>query len=157
MLNTIKKCFYAARQLTQSLGRDPSSEEIAGFMHLPEGRVRDILGLTQDTASLDSSVDNDSRTSLADLLDDERLEQPFETAFHIALQETIESVLDQLSEREKRIIQLRFGLHGEGPYTLQETGRALGITRERVRQIQEKAIAKLRHLREIEGLRDSLR
>lgn len=154
MLNTIKKCYFVAKHLTQELGRDPSSEEIASYMNVSARRVDEINGISQDTASLDATVDPGETTRLAELIRDERSEQPFETAFNVALHETIENVLHQLTEREMKIIQLRYGLMGEGPCTLQETGRMLGITRERVRQIQEKAIAKLRNLTEIEDLHD---
>ena len=101
-------------------------------------------------------TDAQETTRLAELIRDDRSEQPFETVFKVALHETIENVLEQLTQREKKIVELRFGLRGEGPYTLQETGYRLGITRERVRQIQEKAIAKLRNIVEIEDLHDVL-
>ncbi len=145
MLNTIKKCFFVSKQLTQELGRDPDSDELAGYLNLPKQKVEQILSMSQETTSLDVTVDDDNYTKLADLIEDENLEQPFELVFNVTLQDTIEAVLKQLNEREMRIIQLRFGLAGEGPYTLEETGRFLGITRERVRQIQEKALQKLRN------------
>jgi RNA polymerase primary sigma factor len=156
MLNTIKKCYFVAKHLTQEYGRDPSPAEIASYMHLPAEKVEEINGFSQDTASLDTTVDFQETTRLAELIRDDKSEQPFETVFKVALHEIIESVLHQLTLRERKIIQLRFGLRGEGPYTLQETGKYLGITRERVRQIQEKAIAKLRNIMEIEDLRDIL-
>jgi len=154
MLNMIKKCFFVAKHLAQELGRDPSEEELASYMKLPVAKVKEILKLSQETTSLDTTVDNDNITALSDLVPDESFKRPFENVFNLALQSTIERVLKQLSEREKRIIQLRFGLAGEGPFTLEETGKLLGITRERVRQIQEKAIAKLRFfklIRELKG------
>jgi RNA polymerase primary sigma factor len=156
MLNTIKKCYYVAKHLTQEYGRDPSTAEIAQYMHISEQKVVEISGISRDTASLDTTVDQGETTRLAELICDDKSEQPFETAFHVALHETIENVLHQLTEREMKIIQLRYGLMGEGPCTLQETGSLLGITRERVRQIQEKAIAKLRNLNEIADLHDTL-
>ena len=144
MLNTIRKCYFAARELTQELGRDPSHEELAVQLQMPAEKIEQILRLTQDAGSLDNTVEKDSPTSLAELIVDTRQATPFDLAFHIALQETLREVLTQLTEREMRIIELRFGLAGEGPFTLEETGRQLGITRERVRQIQEKAMRKLR-------------
>ncbi len=144
MLNTIKKCFFVAKHLTQELGRDPGSEEVSRYMNVSPGRVQEITRLSQDTTSLDVTLDDDSYTRLSDLIEDEQQTQPFDLAFHLTLQDTLEEVLAELNEREMRIIKLRFGLGGEGPYTLEETGRFLGITRERVRQIQEKAIEKLR-------------
>lgn len=155
MLNTIKKCYFVAKYLTQELGRNPSNSEIASFMHIAEDKVQEINGLSQDTASLDTTVDPGDTTRLSELIRDDRIEEPFETAFRMALHETIKDVvLHQLTKREKKIIELRYGLMGKGPCTLQETGSQLGITRERVRQIQEKAIAKLRNLQEIEDLYD---
>ncbi|MFO8043313.1 MAG: sigma-70 family RNA polymerase sigma factor [Alkalispirochaeta sp.] len=144
MLNTIKKCFYVAKHLTQELGRDPYSGEVSDYMNLTSRKVEEIQQLSQDTTSLDIPIDEDNSTRLSDVIEDEQQAQPFDLVFHLTLQDTIEEVLDQLSEREMRIIKLRFGLGGEGPYTLEETGQFLGITRERVRQIQEKALGKLR-------------
>ncbi|TVR06030.1 MAG: sigma-70 family RNA polymerase sigma factor [Spirochaetaceae bacterium] len=151
MLNTIKKCYFVAKELTQELGRDPDNREVSEYLDLTAARVGEIMALSQDTASLDVTVDDDNFTRLSDLIEDQANGQPFDMVFHMTLQETIEEVLRQLSTREKRIIQLRFGLAGEGPLTLEETGSQLGITRERVRQIQEKAIKKLR---EFSAIRD---
>ncbi len=144
MLNTIKKCFYVAKHLTQELGRDPISDEVSDYMNIPSRRVDEIQRLSQDTTSLDVPIDDDNSTRLSDVIEDDQQAQPFDLVFHLTLQDTLDEVLAQLSEREMRIIKLRFGLGGEGPYTLEETGRFLGITRERVRQIQEKALGKLR-------------
>lgn len=154
MLNTIKKCFFVAKHLTQELGRDPANEEVSRYMNVSPGRVQEINRLSQDTASLDVTLDDDSYTRLADLIEDEQQTQPFDLAFHLTLQDTLEKVLAELNEREMRIIKLRFGLGGEGPYTLEETGRFLGITRERVRQIQEKALDKLRENMVIQDYRN---
>ena len=154
MLNTIKKCYYVAKHLTQELGYDPSSVEVSEYMNVSPDRVEEIQQLSQDTTSLDVSIDDDSSTRLSDVIEDETQAQPFDLVFHLTLQDTIDEVLDQLNEREMRIIKLRFGLGGEGPYTLEETGRFLGITRERVRQIQEKALSKLRENVVIQDFRD---
>jgi RNA polymerase primary sigma factor len=154
MLNTIKKCYYTAKQLTQELGRDPKADEVAEKMNLSVEKVKEIMKISQDTTSLDTTVDDENSTKLSDLIKDEYSAGPFELVFQLTLQDTIESVLHRLTEREMKIIQLRFGLNGEGPCTLQETGRLLGITRERVRQIQEKAIGKLRKLKVMDDLRD---
>jgi RNA polymerase primary sigma factor len=155
MLNTIKKCYFVAKQLTQDLGRDPSDEELSEYLGIPAAKVKEIVKLSQETTSLDTIVDDGNLTRLSDLIKDESLEEPFEAAFALTLQETMGHILSQLSEREMRIIQLRFGLAGEGPLTLEETGKLLGITRERVRQIQEKAAFKLRHIRELHELSNS--
>jgi len=153
MLNTIKKCYYVAKQLTQDLGRDPSEEELSEYLGLPVSKVKDIVKLSQETTSLDTIVDDGNLTRLADLIKDESLTEPFEMVFSMTLQETMSDILSQLSEREMKIIQLRYGLGGEGPLTLEETGKLLGITRERVRQIQEKATYKLRNLRELNEMK----
>ncbi|MBN2440932.1 MAG: sigma-70 family RNA polymerase sigma factor [Spirochaetales bacterium] len=154
MLNTIKKCYFVAKHLTQELGRDPSPMELAEYMNLPVSKIKEIMQLSQETASLDTSVDEENITKLSDLIEDSTSDAPFEKVFNMALQDTLDKVLKHLTEREMKIIKLRFGLAGEGPFTLEETGRMLGITRERVRQIQEKAIAKLRHFKRIEDLKD---
>jgi len=153
MLNTIKKCYFVARQLTHDLGRDPSNEELSEYMKLPVAKVKEIVKLAQETTSLDTFVDDGNLTCLGDLIKDDSLAEPFETVFSVAIQETMQDTLSNLSEREMKIIQLRFGLTGEGPLTLEETGKILGITRERVRQIQEKASFKLKHFRELHELK----
>jgi len=154
MLNTIKKCYYVAKQLTQDLGRDPSEEELSEYLGLPVSKVKDIVKLSQETTSLDTIVDDGNLTRLADLIRDDSASEPFEMVFSMTLQETMRDILCQLSEREMKIIQLRYGLAGEGPLTLEETGKLLGITRERVRQIQEKATFKLRNFQELCELKD---
>lgn len=156
MLNTIKKCYYTAKELTQELGRDPKVEEMAKKMNLPGHKILEIIKVSQETTSLDTEVDDENSTRLAELIQDDDSIDPFELVFQIMLQDTLESVLHKLTEREMKIIQLRFGLNGEGPRTLQETGRMLGITRERVRQIQEKAIEKLREFTIINDLKELL-
>jgi len=154
MLNTIKKCYFTAKQLTQDLGRDISDEELSGYMGIPLAKVKEIIKLSQETSSLDTIVDDVNLTRLSDLIKDESLLEPFETVFSMAIQETMRNILSNLSEREMKIIQLRYGLTGESPLTLEETGKLLGITRERVRQIQEKATYKLRRFEELNALKE---
>ena len=154
MLNTIKKCYFVAKQLTQDLGRDPSNEELSEYMGIPISKVEEIVKLSQETTSLDTIVDDGNLTRLADLIRDDNMAEPFEAVFSMTIQETIGNILTHLSEREMKIIQLRFGLSGEAPLTLEETGKLLGITRERVRQIQEKATFKLRGLKELSELKN---
>jgi RNA polymerase primary sigma factor len=155
MLNTIKKCYFVAKQLTQDLGRDPSEEELSEYLGVPINKVKEIVKLSQETTSLDTIVDDGNLTRLADLIKDDTMEEPFEMVFSMTLQETMEDILSHLSDREMKIIQLRFGLTGEGPLTLEETGKLLGITRERVRQIQEKATFKLRNLKQVNELKEN--
>ena len=154
MLNTIKKTFFVSKQLTQDYGREPTQQELASYMNMTEDKVKDIMRLSQETASLDTTVDDDHMTRLSELIKDEINQEPMEAVFNSSLQDTLEEVLNELNDREKRIIQLRYGLAGEGPLTLEETGKMLGITRERVRQIQEKAIAQLSTFPAIRELKD---
>lgn len=150
MLNTIKKCYFVAKQMTQDLGRAPNPDELAGKLGMESKKVKEIMKLSQETASLDTTVDEDSVTHLSDLIKDDNAIEPFEDVFGKTLQETMSDVLRNLNQREITIITLRYGLNGEGPLTLEETGKLLGITRERVRQIQEKAILKLRDLHRLD-------
>ena len=154
MLNTIKKCYFVAKQLTQDLGRDPSNEELSDYLGLPISKVEEIVKLSQETTSLDTIVDDGNLTRLADLIKDDSMVEPFETVFSTTVQETMGDMLSNLSKREMKIIQLRFGLAGEAPLTLEETGKLLGITRERVRQLQERATYKLKGLRELNELKE---
>jgi len=154
MLNTIKKCYFMAKQLTQDLGRDINDEELSEYTGIPLGKIKEIIKLTQETSSLDTIVDGVSMTPLSDLIRDDSLVEPFEAVFSMTIQETMRDILSNLSEREMKIIQLRYGLTGEGPLTLEETGKYLGITRERVRQIQERATYKLRSFEELHALRE---
>jgi len=155
MLNIIKKCYYVAKQLTQDLGRDPNEEELSEYLGIPASKVKDIVKLSQETTSLDTIVDDGNLTRLSDLIKDDSTAEPFEMVFSMTLQEAMTDILSNLSEREMKIIQLRFGLAGEGPLTLEETGKLLGITRERVRQIQEKATFKLRNFKELNELKET--
>jgi RNA polymerase primary sigma factor len=154
MLNTIKKCYLVAKHLTQELGRNPSAEEMARYMHTDVDKIILVRKLGQETTSLDLPVDTDQSTRLVDLIGDRNADEPFETVFDLTLQDTLQRVLHRLSKREMRIIKLRFGLDSDGPHSLEETGRLLGITRERVRQIQEKAISKLKNYKTILELRE---
>ncbi|MBN2552967.1 MAG: sigma-70 family RNA polymerase sigma factor [Spirochaetales bacterium] len=155
MLNTIKKCYMVAKHLTQELGRNPSVEELARYMDTDVDKILLIHKLSQETTSLDLPVDAEHTTRLVDLIGDRSSDGPFETVFRITLQDTMQRVLHRLSAREMRIIKLRFGLGCDGPHSLEETGKLLGITRERVRQIQEKAISKLKDSRAILELWDN--
>jgi len=156
MHNTIKKIYFTTKYLSQELGRDPSREELADYMHIPKTKINEIEKISQDTASLDINIDEESSTKLCDLISDETSAEPFDVVFNTTVQETLESVLCYLSERERQIIKLRYGLEGDGQRTLHETGKMFGITRERVRQIQEKAIQKLRKQKLVQDLKDIL-
>ena len=152
MLNNIKKCYFVTKQLTLDLGRDPTEEELADYLCLPVQKIKEIISLSQEITSLDSVVDDENCTRLAELIRDDSAKEPFEAAFSSTLHQTIDNILSNLSEKEMNIIRLRYGLDGKTPLTLEETGKKLGITRERVRQIQEKASQKLRNLEEFKEL-----
>ncbi len=154
MLNTIKKCYYVTKQLTQKYGREPTTAEISEKLGVSEDKVLKILHIAQEPSSLEVPVNPESSSELGDLIVDIDSSGHEDTIFFIALQELIKQVLNKLNIREKKIIELRFGLDGEGPYTLEETGRIIGITRERVRQIQNNALKKLKNFKLSEDLRE---
>ncbi len=154
MLNTIKKCYFVTKQLTQKYGREPTAAEISQKLGVPEEKVLKILHIAQEPGSLEVPVNPDSTSELGDLIVDIDSQSHEDAVFFMALQELIKQVLDKLSKREKKIIELRFGLDGEGPYTLEETGKLIGITRERVRQIQNNAIRKLKNFKLSEDLKE---
>lgn len=156
MLSIIRRCFALTRSLTDELGRMPTLAEIANRMGCDVSRVAEVQRLATDAASLDVTVDDENATRLADLIEDEATRPPAEDAFHRAVQQQVREALRVLTDREKQIIRLRFGIGDEGPYTLEETGERLGLTRERVRQLQEKAIRKLRQLGSIRSYQDLL-
>ena len=149
MLNTINKCFMIAKQLTQEYGHEPSCLELSEYIGEPPEKIEEYMKLAQETSSLDTTIDESSPSVLGDLLTTDENEQQMESVFSAMLSETINSVLKEFSEREMAIIKLRFGLDGRTPMTLSETGRVLGITRERVRQIQEKMMEKLKESKEL--------
>lgn len=149
MLNTIRKCYYASKQLTQELGREPEVDEIARRVEMTRQKVLKVMEFSQNTSSLDSSIDDENNTSLSEVIRDESGIDPYSEAFSTTIKELLDCVLESLSERETTILKLRYGLSGESTHTLEETGKVLGITRERVRQIQERALEKLRQRKEL--------
>jgi len=153
VLNSARKCYSASRELTQSLGRDPRAAEIADYMHMPESKVETILSSTGDTTSLDTSVDDENSTNLSELISSDDSYEPFEEFFKINIKEILAYSLEELTEREREIVKLRFGIGGKAPQTLEDIGKMFHITRERVRQIQNKAIAKLSEFAEIQELK----
>ncbi|HAK46830.1 MAG TPA: RNA polymerase subunit sigma-70 [Spirochaeta sp.] len=153
VLNSARKCYSASRELTQDIGREPKAVEIARYMDMPEQKVETILSSTGDTTSLDISVDNENSTSLTELIASDEFYEPFEKFFRVNIREILEYSLDELTSREREIIKLRFGLTKAGVKTLEDIGRMFDITRERVRQIQNKAIAKLGESAQIKELK----
>jgi len=150
MLNTIRKCYCASRQMTQELGRPPEVAELAKRLEMSEEKLMRVISFSQNTTSLDVSIDDDNNASLSDVIKDELSPDPFSETSTAAMKEVLTQVLRSLNSREKTVLQLRYGLTGEGPLTLEETGKVLGITRERVRQIQKRALEKLRQKKELE-------
>ena len=155
MVETINKLARVQRQLHQELGREASPEEVAAEMGLEPERVAEIQRIAQEPVSLQSPI-GEEESDLGDFIEDADAVVPIEAAAFIMLQDQLERVLDQLAEREQRIIQLRFGLTDGHPRTLEEVGREFGVTRERIRQIESKTLAKLRHPSRAQMLREYL-
>jgi RNA polymerase primary sigma factor len=156
MVETINKLARIQRQLLQDLGREPSPEEIGKQMGVPAEKVREILKVSQEPVSLETPIGEEEDSHLGDFIEDSDAVVPIDAASFILLQEQLESVLHTLSEREKKVIQLRFGLLDGHPRTLEEVGREFGVTRERIRQIESKTLSKLRHPSRSQKLRDYL-
>ncbi len=143
---TLYRIGKAARQLDQELGRSPEVSEIAEKLKLPHDEVRDTMQIANSHLSLDASFGNDQEeNSLVDYLADDNLESPDEQTYVNALSDDMQKALDTLTERERQILSLYFGIEGEEPLTLEEIGKRMNLTRERIRQIKEKAILRLRH------------
>ncbi|HEX4430738.1 MAG TPA: RNA polymerase sigma factor [Frankiaceae bacterium] len=156
MVETINKLIRIQRQLLQDLGREPTPEEIAHEMDLSPEKVREILKVSQEPVSLETPIGEEEDSHLGDFIEDSDAVVPIDAASFILLQEQLDSVLHTLSEREKKVIQLRFGLTDGHPRTLEEVGREFGVTRERIRQIESKTLSKLRHPSRSQKLRDYL-
>jgi RNA polymerase primary sigma factor len=156
MVETINKLARIQRQLLQDLGREPSPEEIGKQMGVPAEKVREILKVSQEPVSLETPIGEEEDSHLGDFIEDSDAVVPIDAASFILLQEQLESVLHTLSDREKKVIQLRFGLVDGHPRTLEEVGREFGVTRERIRQIESKTLSKLRHPSRSQKLRDYL-
>ncbi len=157
MVETINKVLRVQRQMLQELGREPTIEELSAKLEdMSPEKVRDILKINQDTVSLEQPVGDEDDFSLSDTISDDSAEVPADYATRMMLTAAVADALDQLSERERDIIRLRFGLDGGEMRTLEEVGREFGVTRERVRQIESKTLAKLRHPIRSQGLRGFL-
>jgi RNA polymerase primary sigma factor len=156
MVETINKLIRVQRQLLQDLGREPSPEEIGDQMELTTDKVREILKISQEPVSLETPIGEEEDSQLGDFIEDSDAIVPADAASFALLQEQLRRVLDSLSERERRVIELRFGLRDGHPRTLEEVGREFGVTRERIRQIESKTLSKLRHPSRSGKLRDYL-
>ena len=156
MVETINKLIRIQRQLLQDLGREPTPEEIGREMEFTPEKVREILKVSQEPVSLETPIGEEEDSHLGDFIEDSDAVVPVDAASFILLQEQLDSVLHTLSDREKKVIQLRFGLTDGHPRTLEEVGREFGVTRERIRQIESKTLSKLRHPSRSQKLRDYL-
>jgi RNA polymerase primary sigma factor len=156
MLETINKVARVQRQLLQELGREPTTEELAVRLELAVDRVRDIQRINQDTVSLEQPMGEEEDFSLSDVIEDQGAVVPPDAATRVLLNEAVKKALSELSPREQDIVRLRFGLEDGHIRTLEEVGRAFGVTRERIRQIEAKTLAKLRHPMRSQPLRDYL-
>ncbi|HLI45014.1 MAG TPA: RNA polymerase sigma factor RpoD [Acidimicrobiales bacterium] len=145
MVETINKVMRTHRQLAQELGREPTVEEVAAKVQMPLERVRELQRIGQDTISIDQPIGEEEDFSLSDLIVDQTAEVPSDAATRMLLNEAVKRALDELSEREQAVVRLRFGLDDGRVRTLEEVGQHFGVTRERIRQIEMKTLAKLRH------------
>ena len=156
MVETINKTIRVSRQLLQELGHDPSAEEIAAEMDMPVEKVRDILKIAQEPVSLETPIGEEEDSHLGDFIPDEDASEPSEAASFSLLREQLEEVLETLAPREKKVLELRFGIVDGRTRTLEEVGKEFNVTRERIRQIEAKALRKLRHPSRSKKLRDFL-
>ena len=156
MVETINKTIRVSRQLLQELGHDPSAEEIAAEMDMPVDKVRDILKIAQEPVSLETPIGEEEDSHLGDFIPDEDASEPSEAASFSLLREQLEEVLDTLAPREKKVLELRFGIVDGRTRTLEEVGKEFNVTRERIRQIEAKALRKLRHPSRSKKLKDFL-
>jgi len=154
MVETINKLIRVSRQLLQELGREPTPEEIGQVMKMPTERVREIIKIAQEPISLETPIGEEEDSHLGDFIEDQDALAPAEAASFTMLKEQLEGVLDTLTPRERKVLKLRFGLDDGRPRTLEEVGREFGVTRERIRQIEAKALRKLRHPSRSKRLKD---
>lgn len=156
MVETINKLIRVSRQLLQELGREPTPEEIAKEMDIPVERVREIMKIAQEPVSLETPIGEEEDSHLGDFIEDVDAPAPAEAASYMLLKEQLEEVLDTLTPREEKVLRLRFGLDDGRSRTLEEVGQEFGVTRERIRQIEAKALRKLRHPSRSKKLKDFL-
>lgn len=156
MVETINKLIRVSRQLLQEYGREPSPEEIAHDMDIPVERVREIMKIAQEPVSLETPIGEEEDSHLGDFIEDQDAPAPAEAASFILLREQLEEVLETLTPREEKVLRLRFGLDDGRSRTLEEVGQEFGVTRERIRQIEAKALRKLRHPSRSKKLKDFL-
>jgi RNA polymerase primary sigma factor len=154
MVEKLNKVVHIERQLVQRLGREPRPDEIAEELEITTAEVREILRMAQHPVSLEKPIGEEEDSELGDFVEDDQAESPDEQASLSLRREDIELALASLPDRERKVIELRFGLTGAQPCTLEEVGKAFGVTRERIRQIENNTLKKLQSLPEAQGLKD---
>ncbi len=157
MVETINKLIRVSRQLLQEKGREPTIEEIGEEMDISESKVREVMKISQEPVSLETPIGDEEDSQLGDFIEDEDSPSPASITTYLLLQEKLQQVLESLTDREKRVLELRFGMEDGRPRTLEEVGREFNVTRERIRQIEAKALRKLRHPSRSKKLKDYLK
>jgi RNA polymerase primary sigma factor len=160
MIETINKLIRTSRQLVQELGREPTSEEIAKRMDIPVAKVRKVLKIAQEPISLETPIGEEEDSHLGDFLEDRSMVSPAEAVINVNLKDQTAQVLRSLTPREEKVIKMRFGLEDGSEHTLEEVGQSFAVTRERIRQIEAKALRKLRHpsrSRKLKAFMDGIR
>ena len=156
MVETINKTLRMTRQLLQELGREPTPEEVAAELGVPVSKVREVLKISRDPVSLDTPIGEEDDSHLGDFIEDDSAQSPADSAAFSMMREELDNALNSLTEREKQVVRLRFGLEDGRPRTLEEVGKEFNVTRERIRQIEAKALRKLRHPSRSKKLKDFL-
>ena len=156
MVETINRVLRTSHSMVQKLGREPTTKEIADELHIEESKVEEVLKIAQEPVSLETPIGEEEDSHLGDFIQDDEASQPSEEASYTLLREQLEEVLSTLTPREEQVLRMRFGLTDGKPYTLEEVGKEFDVTRERIRQIESKALRKLRHPSRSKKLRDFL-
>jgi len=156
MIETINKLNRISRQMLQQFGREPTPEELAKEMDMPEDKIRKVLKIAKEPISMETPIGDDEDSHLGDFIEDTNVESPLETATTTGLMETVRTVLSGLTPREAKVLRMRFGIDMNTDHTLEEVGKQFDVTRERIRQIEAKALRKLRHPSRSEQLRSFL-
>ena len=156
MVETINRVLRTSHAMVQKLGREPTTKEIADELHIEESKVEEVLKIAQEPVSLETPIGEEEDSHLGDFIQDDEASQPSEEATYTLLREQLEEVLSTLTPREEQVLRMRFGLVDGKPHTLEEVGKQFDVTRERIRQIESKALRKLRHPSRSKKLRDFL-
>jgi RNA polymerase primary sigma factor len=156
MIETINKLNRISRQMLQEMGREPTPEELAKKMEMPEDKIRKVLKIAKEPISMETPIGDDEDSHLGDFIEDTSIESPIEATTNLGLMETVRDVLAGLTPREAKVLRMRFGIDMNTDHTLEEVGKQFDVTRERIRQIEAKALRKLRHPTRSEQLRSFL-